>query len=317
MVKLINGINGMISTDCLGVTLMHEHVLQANWSMRHAYKDWFDYDEFLERAVKDVKRTVDIGVQTIVEQTPVCLGRDIHAIKDVADRTGMQFIASTGFFHTENQWTYNRSIGSFLKYILTDIYEGIEDTDIRPGLIKCATGKAGITPVNEIMLKAHAMAASESGLPVSTHSEYTNRSGIGQMDIFDKYGLNPRKIIIGHSGDTNNIEYLEELLKRGCFIGLDRFGDNMKNPLEDRVNTLMTLCDRGWIDQIIISQDYVSFVDLGQFEWSDVRSTDPDDTDYNYRYIYKFALPLLRRKGFSEGNINQLLVGNPRKYFET
>lgn len=316
MTKLINSVNGKISTDCLGQTLMHEHILQANWSMRHSYKEWFNYEEFLERAVEDVRRTVDIGVKTIVEQTPVCLGRDIHAIKDVADRTGMQIIAATGFFHTENQWTYNRSAESFLKYIMIDINEGIEDTEIRPGLIKCGTGKAGITAINGTVLAAHAMAAKESGLPISTHSEYTNRSAVGQLDIFDKYGLDPKKILIGHSGDTNNIEYLEELLKRGCYIGLDRFGDSDKNPLEDRVNTLMTLCDRGWIDQLIISQDYVSFVDLGPFEWSSVRNTDPDDVDYNYRYIHRFALPLLRSKGFSEKNIDQLLVGNPRKYFE-
>lgn len=316
MEKMINGVLGPISTKELGTTLMHEHILQANWSMRKSYSRWFNYEEFMERAVVDVGRTMEIGVKTMVEQTPVCLGRDIHAMREVAKKTGMQLIAATGFFYTESQWTFNRKAESFLKYIMLDIEEGIQGTDSKPGIIKCATDVAGITPVNEIMLHAHAMAAAESGLPIGTHTYYKNRSGLGQMDIFEQYGLDPRKILIGHCGDTNDLGYLEELLSRGCCIGLDRFGDDAKNPLEKRVDTLLKLWDRGWKDQLIISHDYVCFVDLGQFEWEELQKTDPDDVEYNYRYIHRRVLPLLREHGFGQKEIDHLLVDNPRRFFE-
>lgn len=315
MGKQIHTVNGLLEVEQLGVTLMHEHVLQANWSMRQSFPDWFCYDEFIEYAVEDVRRTKEIGVCTLVEQTPVCLGRDINAMKDVADRTGMQIIASTGFFHTENQWLYGRSAGSILRYLMIDIEEGIQGTDIHPGLIKCATDTAGVTEINQRLLKAHADAARRSGLPIGTHSYYGNRSGIAQMEIFEKFGLNPRKILIGHCGDTNDIGYLEELLRHGCCIGLDRFGDNAKNSLEDRVNTLVELCDRGYMDQLMISHDYVSFVDIGDFEWRNVRGTDPDDAQYNHRYIHRYVLPLLREKGFAQTEIDRLLVENPRRFF--
>lgn len=142
MGKLIHTVNGLIPVEQLGVTLMHEHILQANWSMRQSFPQWFCYDEFIDYAAEDVRRTKELGVCTLVEQTPVCLGRDIHAMKEVADRTGMQVIASTGFFHTENQWLYGRSTGSILKYLMLDIEEGIQGTDIHPGLIKCAPKEA-------------------------------------------------------------------------------------------------------------------------------------------------------------------------------
>jgi len=316
MSKMINTVNGPIPVEQLGVTLMHEHILQANWSMRMSYPHWFNYEEFIEYATEDVKRTHEIGVQTLVEQTPVCLGRDIHAIKDVADRTGMQIIACTGFFYTENQWLFGRSEESLMECMRKDIEEGIQDTNIRPGLIKCATDVAGITPINEVLLNAHAQMSKESGLPIATHSYYGNRSGIGQMDIFEKYDLNPEKILIGHCGDTNDCGYLEELLNRGCYIGLDRFGDDEKNPLKNRVDTLMKLCERGWIKQLMISHDYVSFVDLGRFEWKNKRNTDPDDAIYNSRYIHRYVLPMLRELGFGEEGINQLLVENPMNYFK-
>ena len=315
MGKLIQTVNGPLPVEELGVTLMHEHVLQANWSMRMSYPHWFNYNEFIEYATEDVKRTKEIGVCTLVEQTPVCLGRDIHAIKEVADRTGMQIIASTGFFYTENQWLFGRSEESLMECMRKDINEGIQDTDIRPGLIKCATDVAGITPINRVLLNAHAQMAKESGLPIGTHSYYGNRSGLGQMDIFESYGLDPKKILIGHCGDTNDIGYLEELLSRGCYIGLDRFGDDAKNPLKNRVDTLLKLCEDGWIDQLMISHDYVSFVDLGCFEWKDKRGTDPDDAVYNSRYIHRYVLPLLRELGFGEDGIHQLLVDNPRAFF--
>lgn len=316
MGKMINGVLGPIATENLGTTLMHEHILQANWSMRESYEEWFQYGPFIERAAEDVRRTVQVGVKTLVEQTPVCLGRDIHAMQDVAKRTGMQIIAAAGFFYTENQWTFNRSAEKFCKYILMDINQGIQGTDSKPGIIKCATDVAGITPINAVMLHGHAMAALESGLPIATHSYYGNRSGLGQMDIFDQYHLDPGKILIGHCGDTNDLGYLEELMRRGCYIGLDRFGDDGKNPLKKRVDTLLKLCERGWADQLMISQDYACFVDLGQYDWDELVKTDPDDVKYNYRYIHRYVIPLLKSRGFSSKDVNHLLIDNPRRFFE-
>lgn len=316
MGKMINSLNGPLSTEDMGVTLMHEHILQATWSMRMNFPDWFNYDEFIGYGTEDVRRTKEIGVKTLVDQTPACLGRDIKAMKEIADNTGIQVLASTGFFHTENQWTFNRSAESFLKCLMWDIEKGIQGTDIRPALIKCATDKSGITEINRTMLHAHAMAAKESGLPIATHSWFGNRSGMGQMDIFEEYGLNPAKILIGHCGDTNDIGFLEELLSRGCYIGLDRFGDDAKNPLENRVDTLVKLCERGWIKQIMISHDYASFVDIGPFEWEQFHDKDPDDAVYNSRYIHRYALPALRERGLGEKEIEQIMVGNPRAFFE-
>lgn len=316
MGKMINSISGPLSTDELGVTLMHEHILQATWSMRMNFPDWFNYDEFIGYGTEDVRRTKDIGVKTLVDQTPVCLGRDVKAMKEIADNTGMQVLVSTGFFHTENQWTFNRSTESFFKCLMWDIEKGIQGTDIRPALIKCATDKAGITEINRKMLHAHAMAARESGLPIATHSWFGNRSGMGQMDIFEEYSLDPKKILIGHCGDTNDIGYLEELLSRGCYIGLDRFGDDAKNPLEDRVDTLIKLCERGWISQLMISHDYASFVDIGPFEWEQFREKDPDDAVYNSRYIHRYAIPALRERGFAQEDITQIMAENPKAFFE-
>lgn len=316
MGKMIHSVTGPISTDALGQTLTHEHIVSANWNMRMCYREWFDRAEFLDYAVEDISRTVALGVGTMVDVTPVCLGRDTGIVREVAQRTGMQIICATGFFHTEDQWKYKRSVDSFLHYLMHDIEHGLDGTGVLPGIIKCCTDLDGVTPINEKLLTASAMAARESGLPVTTHATHHNDSAQRQLDILEKYGIPMERVIIGHCGDTNDVDFLENILRRGCYIGLDRFGDEAKNSLENRVDTLMELCRRGWLERLMISHDYVSFVDIGPFEWRFQREKDPDDARYNNRFIHRYALPLLRAKGFPEESIRQLLEGNPRAYFE-
>jgi phosphotriesterase-related protein len=314
--KMIHSATGPISTESLGQTLTHEHVVSANWNMRMCYPEWFDREGFLRYAAEDVGRTWALGVRTMVDVTPVCLGRDTATVREIARRTGMQIICATGFFHTEDQWMYNRSVDSFLHYLMYDIERGLDGTDVLPGIIKCCTDLQGVTPINERLLTASAIAARESGLPVSTHATYKNDSARRQLDILEKHGVPLDRVVIGHCGDTSDVDFLEGILRRGCYIGLDRFGDEAKNSLENRVNTLMELCQRGWLERLMISHDYVSFVDIGPFEWRFQREKDPDDARYNSRFIHQYALPLLLQKSFPVESIRRLLVGNPRAFFE-
>lgn len=72
------------------------------------------------------------------------------------------------------------------------------------------------------------------------------------------------KVVIGHVGDTNDLDYLEELLRIGVYLGLDRFGLEVLWPEEDRVRNLLELMDRGWINRLIISQDIPFYSDWGK-----------------------------------------------------
>ena len=132
---MINSVSGPLSTADLGQTLTHEHVVSANWNMRMCYEEWFNREEFLAYAAEDLCRTKAEGVRTLVDVTPVCLGRDTGIVREAAQRSGMQIICATGFFFTENQWMYNRSVDSFLHYLMHDI-EQADGTGVPPGIIK-------------------------------------------------------------------------------------------------------------------------------------------------------------------------------------
>lgn len=315
MSKTVNGVNGPIPVSALGVTLMHEHIVSVNWNMRAAYPEWFDEDEFIAYAARDCANARAAGISTLVDVTPVCLGRSVRLAREAANRAGIQLIAATGFFHTEQQWMFFRDTDSFLRLIMADIEGGMDGTPVRPGLIKCCTDALGVTEINEKLLTASAIASKRSGLPIITHSSWQNRSALAQAALFERYGLNPKKIVLGHLGDTNDLRYLEEALAYGCYIGLDRFGDDAKNPLEERVTTLLRLYEKGYGPQLMISHDHASYVDIGPYEWRTARHVCPEDRDYNFSYFHRRAIPLLRKGGMSRAEIDGLLIDNPRAYF--
>ena len=103
----INGVLGPIKSEELGFTLMHEHILIANWSMRAAFDDWVNLDEVIEFASAEAKSALERGVKTIVDLTPINIGRDIHVIREVAARSGVQMIAATGLYYHEDPWLAN------------------------------------------------------------------------------------------------------------------------------------------------------------------------------------------------------------------
>ncbi len=76
---------GSIDTAELGFTLMHEHILVANWSMRQAFAGWYDRETHVADAVSELRSAQERGVKTLVDLTAINLGRDIHVIREVAE----------------------------------------------------------------------------------------------------------------------------------------------------------------------------------------------------------------------------------------
>ena len=116
-----------------------------------------------------------------------------------------------------------------------DIEQGIADTGIKAGILKCATDEPGITPGVERVLRAVAQAHKRTGVPISTHTHAGLRRGLEQQRIFEEEGVDLSRVIIGHSGDSTDVGYLEELIAAGSYLGMDRFGIDVILPFEERV----------------------------------------------------------------------------------
>jgi len=148
----------------------------------------FDYDAMLDRMVAKMEELHQAGIGTLVECTPIGCGRYVDLFKDVARRSPVKIIASTGFFH--ESWCPIHPIAQALDIdALTDLFtreitEGMGDTLIKAGVIKCATGEGRISPKEEQILRASARAHKATGCPIITHT--TNGMGLEQLDIFER-----------------------------------------------------------------------------------------------------------------------------------
>jgi phosphotriesterase-related protein len=192
-----------------------------------------------------------------------------------------------------------------------DIREGIAGTGVKAAILKCATDEPGITPGVERSLRAVAHAHRQTGVPISTHTHARTRRGLDQQRLFREEGVDLSRVVIGHSGDTTDIDYLEELIAAGSHLGMDRFGIDTILSFEDRVNTVATMCRRGHAGKMVLSQDAACFND-----WLPERDLPHILPNWNYLHIHKDVIPALKQRGVTEEQIHTMMVANPRRILD-
>jgi phosphotriesterase-related protein len=320
-VAQVNTVKGALDTGSLGTTLMHEHVFVLSTEIMANYGSRY-WDEALrvEEAVEKLNALKAKGVDTIVDLTVVGLGRYIPRVQKVAEQTDLNIVAATGVYtYNDIPMYFNfRGPGTLLDgpevmvdMFVRDIEEGIEDTGVKAAILKCATDVPGVTPGVERVLRAVAQAHRQTGAPISTHTDAHHHRGLDQQEIFRQEGVDLSRVVIGHSGDTTEISYLEELIANGSFIGMDRFGLDLLLPFEDRVNTVATMCERGHADKMVLSHDTSCFID-----WLDPTAIAEAAPNWVFTHIHDDVIPALTAKGVTDDQIRQMLVDNPRRVFE-
>lgn len=313
----IEGVFGPIDTAELGQTLMHEHITCADWSMRMNFKGrFFDFDRVAEMAAGQFGKAKALGVRTVVDGTPVNLGRDIRLIREVARRTGLNFVASTGFYYQEEPWLAFRDEDQIFDLLMGDCTGGISDTDSRPGILKAGVARAGITPLLEKVLRATGRAARETGLSIFCHHDPSIRSGGDILDLFASCGVPAGRVILGHSGDSADLGYLTAMLERGCWLGMDRFGFCDRDlGLEPRADVIAALCARGWGHRLLLSHDLAAYLAFWD-SWETAQNADWLHLEEDYTFIHRRVLPALRERGLGQADLDGLLEDNPRAFFE-
>ena len=317
----VQTVKGAIQTAQLGATLMHEHVFVLSTEIDQNYPAaWGDEEQHVAAAIARLNELKAAGVDTIVDLTVVGLGRYIPRIQRVAAATNLNIVVATGlytyndiphFFHFRGPGTLLGGPETMVDMFVKDITEGIAGTGVKAAILKCATDEPGVTPGVERVLRAVAKAHRATGVPISTHTHVHTRRGLDQQRIFADEGVDLGRVVIGHSGDSTDIAYLEEIIANGSYIGMDRFGIDVLLPFEDRVNTVAKLCERGHAGRMVLSHDAACVND-----WLDASALAVMTPRWNFLHISRDVLPALKQRGVSDAQINQMLVENPRKVFE-
>jgi phosphotriesterase-related protein len=309
---LVNTVSGPIDTSDLGFTLMHEHIIIESPGVKENFPI-LDRQTEIENAAAKLKAAMERGVQTIVDLTPGDW-RDIPFVKEVVNRSGMQVIVATGIYWEvphHFRHTTGRSVDYIADLFIRDILEGIMDTGVRASIIKCATDEPGVTQDVERILRAAARTQRATGVPISTHTHAASEVGLAQQDVFESEGVDLSRVIIGHSGDTEDTGYLRRICDRGSFIGLDRFGIDIFLENEKRVATIAKMCEFGYAEKMVLSHDASCY-----FGWVDPPLREKVLPNWHFNHIPDSVIPALRQAGVTEEQIRTMTVDNPRRIFE-
>ena len=322
----IQTVLGPVDSTALGRTYMHEHVFVLTPDVQQNYPDeWGDEETRIADAVEKLTALRGQGVQTIVDPTVIGLGRYIPRILRIAEQVpNLNIVVATGcytygdvpfFFHHRGP-ALNAALGTevpdpMVDLFVGDINEGITGTGVRAGLLKCAIDHQGLTNGVERVMRAVAQTHHRTGTPITVHTHPGSHAGdVVKRVMCDEEGVEPQRIVLGHSGDTTDAEHLSGLAEAGFVLGMDRFGINIGMTFEARADIVIEMCRRGYTSQMVLSQDAACYID-----WIEPQIL-PLMPQWHYLHIHDEVLPYLREHGVTEDQITTMLVDNPRRYFE-
>ena len=307
----IRTLTGDIAPAELGRTLIHEH-LSVDWGEMLGRPKRLEMSraEMVERMVGKMTALRAAGMDAMTECTPVGCGRYVDVFAEVAARSGVRIVGSTGFFH--ESWCPIHPIAAALDLdaladlMAREISEGMGDTRIRAGLIKVATGEGRISPNEEKVLRAAARARRATGCPIITH--LTSSMSQEQLDILASEGVAPDEVIVSHVGFAPDpVAEADALWRRGANVSFDRIGYRVFFPDEHWIALIAHARRTGNLGRVMLAHDAAVYaygleVASGEHVWDD------------FTYIPSVFLARLRAEtGITEEEIDRMLVTNPRR----
>ena len=318
---LVETARGPVAADALGRVLMHEHIVLANPEWIANYRPDFDEAAVVADAAARLNALKGHGIDTIVDLTVLGLGRFVPRIARIAALTGVNIVVATGaytFDETPHGFAYwgpgclvPTEVDPMIELFARDIEQGIAGTNVKAGALKCAIDRPGLTKGVERVMRAVAQTHRRTGVPISVHTAPHEQTGLIVQRVLAEEGVNLEDVIIGHSGDTGDVDYLMRLADKGSILGMDRFGVSFAISSADRVRTVAEMARRGYADRMVLSHDCACFSD----HFPDNAMYGEYMPDHHYLHLSRDVLPALLEAGVSQAQIDAMFIDNPRRHF--
>ncbi|MHB1651717.1 MAG: phosphotriesterase family protein [Desulfitobacteriaceae bacterium] len=321
---VVNTVLGPVSADQLGRTLMHEHFIfgypgfQGDFTLGK-----FDREAALQTGINVAQRLMDRGVRTVVDPTPNECGRNPELLKEISELTGLKIVCATGYYYEQESapayFKFRSSFGNIEAEIyamfMKEITEGIGDTGIKAGVIKLASSRDEITDYEKVFFRAAAKAQRETGVVIVTHTQ-EGKMGPEQAELLLGAGGDPKRTMIGHMCGNTDVAYHLRTLEKGFFLGFDRFGlEGLAGTPTDamREAVVIGLIGLGYGERIMLAHDTVNF-------WLGRALVLPEPVQqilakWHPTHLFDDVLPVLKKAGITDEQIDTLFVSNPQRIF--
>lgn len=229
---------------------------------------------------------------------------NVEAVARVSARTGINVVLGTGHYREPfiDKETFDRfSVNALAERIAADIEEGFEGTDIRAGII----GEIGadawyVSALEERSFRAAARASEKTNAPVYTHAARWP-VGHAQLDILLEEGMDPSRIVMGHTDMVPDDEYALSLVERGVFVGFDTINSSNRHMLDSAVRRIMLLVRADYLDRILLSHDVCLTSQLVTFGGN------------GYTFVLSTVKEMLLSQGLTSEEFTKITVDNPAR----
>lgn len=339
---MIRTICGDLAKESLGFTLPHEHILidmeNCVDEMPHAefHGRITPFNRYLmvsdpyyirenasyvdeDVAVRELLLYKQYGGQSIVDATPDDIGRDVRALRRIAERTGLNVIVGCGHY-TEpslSDTVKSMSVTQLADEILRDLTTGVQGTDMRAGVIGEIGTSAEITATEKKCVEAALIAARESGASVHFHTSLWEENGKTVLEMAKKLGTDPAQICIDHIDVDLRYDYCKYLLDEGAWIEFDNCGKEFFMPPRDcgkirgkfaydmeRAEMIARLISDGYGERLLVTNDLCLRTMLAEYGGN------------GFMHVARTILPMLRYIGVAEQDIHRLTVQNPAEFLD-
>ena len=299
---------GRIDPSDLGVTLPHEHTQIALWHIENRW-DYFQLTRDEPVILAELQRFREAGGGSLVDLTLPGVGRDPDWLAGIARASGLNIVMGSGWYRTayypDEARIDRRSVDDLADELVREAEDGVADSGVRPGIIgEIGTDKPWVSAPEERVHRAAARAARRTGRSITTHS-ILSPVGLAQLRIFEEEGLDPARVVIGHSDSYPVLDHYLEIIRRGASIEFDFLGmafTAVERHGEGRiVELLLELISRGHAERVLLSQDVCNDAQLSRYGGR------------GYTYLAERFLPRLRAAGVSDADIDTMTIANPRR----
>lgn len=303
-------VNGLLAASALGVTDSHDHL--ALRSVALAGQEFDDADKATEE-VLDARST---GIQSIVELTPVGLGRDPALLRHVARTTGVNVIAATGFHRDAHypaaHWVYDADEQTLRDRMVTDIERGMHPADwldpalpldeARAGVIKMGASYQRVSKQERRRLEAAVRAALQTGVAIVCHTE-VGTAGDEIVDICQAAGLPSHRLILAHPDRNPDPEVHAALAERGVYLEYDTCGRIKYRPDSELLRLVSEVVGAGFGDRLLFGLDF------GRRDYFRAYDGGP-----GMRYLLGTFVPRVEQRIGAEA-VHRIMVDNPARAF--
>jgi phosphotriesterase-related protein len=338
---LVMTVDGPIPVADLGMTLMHEHLVNdcrcwwnapvepdrahlATEPVHPGILGELRMDPFvnLDNCALDDHRVAaaellpfrKAGGRTVVDPTCRGIGRSPEKLREIARLTGLNIVMGAGYYLQSSHppEVASLSIDAIADEIVREALEGVDGTDAKIGLIGEIGVSGDFTADEEKSLRGAARAQARTQLPLMVHLPAWYRHGGRVLDVVEAEGGDLSHTILCHMGPSwQDLAYQTALAERGAYIEYDMIGmdywyadQGVQCPSdEENATAIKRLIDLGHLDRILLSHDVFLKMMLTRHG------------GFGYAYVPTHFAARLGRHGVTDAEIRTLLVDNPRRVF--